>query len=135
MTIGTDLDAALAAAAASPTPTLPFDASTINAQIAALTAAVAALQAGVPPPPPPPVDHPPVWLAIPPVLFTQGKAGTFSYAGLCSDPDGDPLTFTFSGSLPTGVTHDSANRRFVYDGVGAVGQTSGNFIIADDGRA
>jgi hypothetical protein len=37
-------------------------------------------------------------------------------------------------ALPAGVTFDAASKRFVYDGVGAVGSTSGHVLTADDGR-
>lgn len=128
MTIGADLDAKLATIPA------PFDASTITLQIATLTSAVKALQTGVPPPPPPPVNHPPIWLTFPVVNFTQGKASSFPFAGLVSDADGDQLSFTFAGTLPAGVTFDGPGKRLVYDGIGAVGESTGNTIVADDGR-
>ena len=52
-----------------------------------------------------------------------------------ADPDGDPLTITKnSAALPAGVTYDAANKRFVYDGVGPLGFTSGNVVTADDGK-
>jgi hypothetical protein len=96
---------------------------------------------GQPPPAPPPpgtppgVNHAPVWQAISTIAFTQGVAATFSIAGFVSDADGDSLTILKnSAALPPGVTYDAANKRFVYDGVGAVGSTGGHVLTADDGR-
>lgn len=87
------------------------------------------------PPPPPGVNHAPVWQAISTIAFTQGVAAAFSIAGFVSDADGDTLTILKnSAALPPGVTYDAANKRFVYDGVGAVGSTSGHVLTANDGR-
>ena len=78
---------------------------------------------------------PPVWQGVPTITFTQGVASSVSIAGYVTDPNGDALTITLSSAaLPPGVTYDAGNKRFVYDGVGAVGLTSGNVLIADDGR-
>lgn len=94
-----------------------------------------------PPPAPPPPGNPPganqapVWQTISTIAFTQGVAATFSIAGFVSDADGDTLTILKnSASLPPGVTYDAANKRFVYDGVGAVGSTSGHVLTANDGK-
>ena len=100
---------------------------------------------GSPPPPaPPPPGNPPppgganqapVWQVISTIAFTQGVAATFSIAGSVSDADGDALTIVKnSAALPPGVTYDAANKRFVYDGVGAVGSTGGHVLTADDGN-
>jgi hypothetical protein len=77
-----------------------------------------------------------VWQGVPTITFTQGVASNVSVAGYVSDPNGDALAITLSppGLLPPGVTYDAGNKRFVYDGVGAVGLTSGNVLVADDGR-
>ena len=78
---------------------------------------------------------PPVWQAVTTVTFTQGIASSVSIAAYVSDPNGDGLTITRnSAALPPGVTYDAGNKRFVYDGVGAVGIASGNVLTADDGR-
>jgi len=79
---------------------------------------------------------PPVWQGVPTITFTQGVASSVSIASYVTDPNGDPLTITLSppALLPPGVTYDAGNKRFVYDGVGAVGLTSGNVLIADDGK-
>lgn len=90
-----------------------------------------------PPPPPPPVNQAPVWQTIPTITFTQGVAATISIAAFVSDPNGDPLTITLQPNdpaLPAGVTYDSANKRFVYNGSGGVATTSGHVLVADDGK-
>jgi hypothetical protein len=77
----------------------------------------------------------PTWKAVPPITFVQGVASSVSIAAFVSDPNGDALTITKNSvPLPPGVTYDQANKRFVYDGIGAVGSTSGNVLTADDGR-
>ena len=82
-----------------------------------------------------PVNHPPAWSTVPTIAFAQGFASSISIADYASDPDGDPLTITKNATaLPAGVTYDAVNKRFVYDGVGGVGSTSGNVLTADDGR-
>ncbi len=69
---------------------------------------------------------PPVW---------QGVASSVSIAAYASDPNGDALTITKNSvALPTGVTYDAAGKRFVYDGIGAVGSTGGHVLTADDGK-
>lgn len=163
MTIGSELDAALAAA----TPAPPFDPAPLNAridqvaaavvagntaaanamlqiatqlgsEITALQTAVAALQTPVVVPPPVPVTPPPntdpVWQTVPTITFTQGIAGTISVAGFVSSPLGLPLTLAEIGALPLGIAFDSANQRFFYDGFSPVGKTSVN-LTAADGRA
>ena len=90
---------------------------------------------GTPPPPPSGVNHAPEWQTISTIAFTQGVAATFSIAGYVSDVDGDALTILKnSAALPPGVTYNAANKEFVYDGVGALGSTSGHVLTADDGR-
>ncbi|HET7763729.1 MAG TPA: putative Ig domain-containing protein [Burkholderiales bacterium] len=81
------------------------------------------------------VNLPPVWTTVPTIAFVQGTPSTISIAAFASDPNGDALTITKnSAALPAGVTYDQANKRFVYDGVGGVGSTSGNVLTADDGK-
>jgi len=85
----------------------------------------------------PATNLPPVWQTVPSVTFTQGVASSVSIAGYVSDPNGDPLTIALQPNdpaLPAGVTYDAIGKRFVYDGVGAVGSTSGHILTADDGR-
>jgi hypothetical protein len=78
---------------------------------------------------------PPAWRTVPNITFAQGVASSVSIASYVSDANGDALAITKnSAALPPGVTYDAANKRFVYDGVGAVGVTSGNVLTADDGR-
>jgi len=86
------------------------------------------------PPPPPPGNRAPVWQTVPTITFTQGVASSISIAGYVSDPDGDALTISMNGSLPSGVTFDAAGKRFVYDGAGTVTTISGIVLTADDGR-
>jgi hypothetical protein len=83
----------------------------------------------------PAVNLPPVWQTVPTITFTQGIRSTFSISGFVSDPNGDPLTITKnSAALPPGVTYDSANKQFVYDGVGTAASTSGHVLTASDGK-
>ena len=78
---------------------------------------------------------PPVWQTVPTVSFTQGVASNVSIAAYASDPNGDALAITKNSvALPAGVTYDAAGRRFVYDGIGAVGSTGGHVLTADDGK-
>jgi len=86
-------------------------------------------------PPPPGTNGSPVWLTVPTITFAQGVASSVSIAAYVTDPNGDALTITKNAAaLPAGVTYDAANKRFVYDGFGAVGNTSGSILTADDGR-
>jgi hypothetical protein len=86
-------------------------------------------------PSPPAANLPPVWQTVTTVTFTQGVASSVSIASYVSDPNGYALTITKnSAALPAGVTYDAANRRFVYDGIGAVGSTSGHVLTADNGQ-
>ena len=80
-------------------------------------------------------NHSPAWQTVPSITFAEGVAASVSIASYVSDANGDALTITKnSAALPPGVTYDAGNKRFVYDGVGAVGNTSGNVLTADDGR-
>lgn len=85
--------------------------------------------------PTPPGNGSPVWQTIPTISFTQGFPSSISIAGFVTDPNGDALTIALnSAALPTGVTFDAPNKRFVYDGAGPVGSTSSNVLTANDGR-
>jgi hypothetical protein len=80
-------------------------------------------------------NQPPAWRTVPTITFAQGVAASVSIAAYVTDPNGDALTITRNvAALPPGVTYDAGNKRFVYDGVGAVGIASGNVLTADDGR-
>lgn len=107
-----------------------------NTTITNLQAQLAAALAQIPPPPPVQVNHPPVWQSIPNITFTFGVPATVSIAGYVSDPDNDPLTITKNAvALPQGVTYDAPNKRFVYDGVGALSPiVGGQVLTADDGK-
>lgn len=77
----------------------------------------------------------PVWSSVPAMTFVQGVQSSISVAAYVTDPNGDPLTITKNSvALPAGVTYDQLTQRFVYDGIGAVGSTGGNFLTADDGK-
>jgi len=68
-------------------------------------------------------------------MFAQGVPSNVSIAAYVTDTNGDALTITRnSAALPPGVTYDAGNKRFDYDGVGAIGNTSGSVLTADDGR-
>jgi hypothetical protein len=78
---------------------------------------------------------PPVWQTVATIQFTQGVASSVSIAAYVSDPNGDALTITKNtAALPAGVTYDAAGKRFAYDGVGALGSTSGHVLTANDGK-
>lgn len=78
----------------------------------------------------------PVWTTVPTISFTQGSASNISIGSYATDPNSLPLTITKNAvALPTGVTYDSANKRYVYDGAGAVASTSGHILTADNAAA
>jgi len=84
----------------------------------------------------PSANLPPAWQPISAVTFTQGVAASVSIAPFLSDPNSDPLTVAINNvTLPAGVTFDAAGKRFVYDGIGALGSASGVVLTADDGKA
>jgi len=90
---------------------------------------------GTPGTPPPVVNQAPIWQTVPTIMFTQGVQGNISIASFVSDLNGDILTIAMTaGTLPSGVTFDAANKRFVYDGVGAVASSSGIVLTANDGK-
>lgn len=79
-------------------------------------------------------NQPPVWQPVPDITFTQGVAASVAIASFVSDADDDMLVITLNNvPLPEGVTYDAAGRRFVYDGHGAIGSTTGHVLTADDG--
>lgn len=85
---------------------------------------------------PPVANASPTWRAVPTITFTQGVPASISIAAYVSDADGDAIVITKnSAALPPGVTYDAASKSLVYDGVGAVGSTTGHVFTADDGRA
>jgi len=86
-------------------------------------------------PPTPGVNAPPVWQVVPTITFAQGVASSIGIGGYVSDANGDSLTIAMNAAvLPAGVTYDAPNKRFVYDGVGAIASTSGVVLIANDGK-
>ncbi len=71
----------------------------------------------------------PVWQTVPTVTFVQGTASYFDYGALVTNAQ----TITKNGiALPSGVTNNTSLRRYVYDGVGAVGGTNGHILTADN---
>lgn len=81
------------------------------------------------------INVPPVWATIPTVTFTQGIASSVSLASFVSDPNGDALAITMNAvNLPAGVTFDAANKRLVYNGIGAAASVAGVQMTADDGK-
>lgn len=81
--------------------------------------------------PPPAANLPPAWQIVPTQTFVQGTAKSIDLAGLVSDPNGDPLTLSLQGSLPTGLTFSGT--KLSYDGVGPLGSSQVS-ILADDGK-
>jgi hypothetical protein len=82
----------------------------------------------------PPPNDPPVWSVVPPIIFTQGVAATFSIAAYVSDAENDDLEITRNDvPLPAGVTYDAATKSFIYDGVGAAAATDGHILTATEG--
>ncbi len=99
------------------------------------TPVAAAPAPGTGPAPAPGANVAPVWAAIPTVTFTQGVAASFSLASFVSDPNGDALALTMNNViLPAGVSFDAANKRLVYNGIGAAATVGGVQMTADDGR-
>lgn len=68
------------------------------------------------------------WAAFTGPTFTQGTASNWSFAAFA--PVGATNFRVASGTLPSGVTLDSANKRLAYDGVGAATTASG--IVLED---
>lgn len=68
------------------------------------------------------------WAAFTGPTFTQGTASNWSFASFA--PVGSTNYRVASGTLPSGVTLDSTNKRLVYDGVGAAASASG--IVLED---
>lgn len=74
------------------------------------------------------------WATVPTISFTQGVAATADISQYDSRGSTDTITHT-AGTLPTGVSYDQANKRYAYDGVGAIGGTNGHILTADDAGA
>jgi len=82
-----------------------------------------------------PVNQAPAWAPVPSLVFAQGIASSISIADYVTDADGDALTISTNAvTLPVGVTYDAANKRFIYDGSGPIGSSSGIVLTADDGK-
>ena len=75
---------------------------------------------------------PPTWATVPTVTFTLGIPSTFSIASFVTGPNSALYTINHNGVLPNGVTFDSANKRFAYDGSGVAQSTDNHALIADD---
>lgn len=75
----------------------------------------------------------PIWTGAGTITFQQGSYTTYDLNQLCTDPDGDVLTYTENSiTLPTGVS--ISGNLLIYDGVGGVASAAGTFN-ADDGTA
>lgn len=75
------------------------------------------------------------WRTVPTITFTQGVPSSISIAGYLDDQNGAVQSITKNAAaLPPGVTYDQAGKRFVYDGIGAVGATGGHVLTASDGN-
>lgn len=68
------------------------------------------------------------WTAFTGPTFLQGTASNWSFAAFA--PVGSTNYRVASGTLPSGVTLDSTNKRLVYDGVGAAATATG--IVLED---
>ena len=78
----------------------------------------------------------PAWQTVPNVTFAQGVPSSVSIDAYVRDANGDGLVIAMnSATLPAGVSYDAVSKRFVYDGIGDVGSTSGVVLTADDGRS
>jgi hypothetical protein len=95
----------------------------------------------VPAPVTPPVATPPVaetapapvpvWLPIPPLVFTQGVASSISIAAYVSASDVKAFTLSLNATpLPSGVTFNSATYAFDYDGQGSMATSEGHVLTA-----
>jgi len=93
---------------------------------------------GANPPPgsPPGANLAPAWQTVPNVTFAQGVPSSVSIDAYVRDANGDGLVIAMnSATLPAGVTYDAVSKRFVYDGIGDIGSTSGVVLTADDGQS
>lgn len=80
-----------------------------------------------------PAGRPPMWTVVPALTFTQGVASTISISKYVKSATGGPLAIALNGmALPPGVTYNARTLSFVYDGIGAVGSTSGHVLTASD---
>jgi hypothetical protein len=80
-----------------------------------------------------PASTPPVWTVVPTLSFTQGVASSISISKYVKSSTGGPLAIALNGlALPPGVTYNARTLSFVYDGIGAVGSTSGHVLTASD---
>lgn len=70
------------------------------------------------------------WQAIPAIAFIEGVASVFSIADYVSVANATSFSLNASPGLPNGVTFDSVNRAFVYDGIGAMGALDGVVLTA-----
>lgn len=80
-----------------------------------------------------PASTPPVWTVVPALVFTQGVKSTISISKYVRSASGGPLAIALNGiALPPGVTYNARTLTFAYDGIGAVGSTSGHVLTASD---
>ena len=85
--------------------------------------------------PTPTPNAPPTIVGTPAPTFGFGSASEYDLDQHMTDTDGDPLTCTVSGALPSGVTlrNNSNDNALVYDGIGAVTTSASHTMTADDG--
>jgi hypothetical protein len=73
----------------------------------------------------------PVWLPIPPLVFTQGVASSISIVGYVSASNVKAFTLSLNATpLPSGVTFNSATYAFDYDGRGSMATSEGHVLTA-----
>jgi hypothetical protein len=74
----------------------------------------------------------PVWTTIPDQVWVVGVPVYLDLATYCTDPDGDPVTFSLSAALPAGVTLSGS----IISGTPTAELATASFTAAaDDGRA
>lgn len=84
----------------------------------------------------PPLNNPPMWDSQPNVVGILGTASNYDLNDITSDLDSDPITFslnTGSVALGPGWTWTPGTGVLAYDGIGAVGTTSGHVATINDG--
>ncbi|TFH49295.1 MAG: hypothetical protein E4G89_05015, partial [Methanothrix sp.] len=80
-------------------------------------------------------NNAPTISSTPAPSFTEGVASEYDLDQHMADSDGDSMTATIGGALPSGVTlrNNSNDNALVYDGVGADVTSAGHTLTANDG--